>query len=839
MKPLATLMIIIALTFSLTACTDMPAERLNHLAASTELTREQTVEYILTAAGQYCEGIRKEDVIYAYPSGSMNERAVSRVETLMMIHRAFGNLPEIESIRQTVDAEFGIYPDVDEWPLVKDAVVDLYNCGVITPEYPAGDGLLHGSDAMTAGELKRLLRYTEALYKPYKIPVSGYSPDDTWAIYWYICGSDLESEQNDASNDIAELLKVELPENITVVIEAGGARTWHNGFDPTALSRLAYTGSTLTFIESAPQASMGDAETLKRFLDFCEDNYPADHKAFIFWDHGGGTVKGICTDENFRNDALSLDEIREAFTGAYPLSGTASPPFELVGFDACLMATVEVADAFKDMAIYLVGSEEAEPDCGWNYTGFMSALARAPHMNGAQLGKFICDSYYDGCEQLKDEEEITLSVIDLGCVSDLLCAYDGLGAEMLIKVSMNTQLFSDFGRAANAAENYGNNDEALGYYNLVDLGDFARRAGRLLPEYGSEVLAALDRCILYTVHGEFRSLATGLSCYYTLDNKKSSYSDIIRTGRSTSNNSSMTPVLIEKSWHSYLTSDAFRYYFNYLFDGVLNEAGIEYVMEIAEMMGFVTDAITADPIRIPDASEIVKTPIDISHDGSFVLELGHEMLEMLCDTHVELSYYNEDSDVFVSLGYDSILTVDYDNGLLTTAFDGYWGSIGGVMCELEVTEESDEYVVYQTPIILNGDLSTVYSLAIGYIYETDEYEILGVRRGMSVGGVSLKYLRILKPGDIITPVHRGYSNLSQIVESVHYARTAEIPYQMLMLPNSNVTISDSTEFNHTKLPNGKYILAFRMTDVRGDSFSSAGVLIEIVRGMVTVKGIVE
>ena len=49
-----------------------------------------------------------------------------------------------------------------------------------------------------------------------------------WAIYWYLCGSDLESKHGAASADLDEMLKIKLPENMKVVIETGGATKWKN-----------------------------------------------------------------------------------------------------------------------------------------------------------------------------------------------------------------------------------------------------------------------------------------------------------------------------------------------------------------------------------------------------------------------------------------------------------------------------------------------------------------------------------------------------------------------------------------------------------------------------------
>ena len=54
------------------------------------------------------------------------------------------------------------------------------------------------------------------------------SDNDSWAVYWYLCGSDLESENGAATADLMEMLEVELPENVSVVIQTGGASSWDN-----------------------------------------------------------------------------------------------------------------------------------------------------------------------------------------------------------------------------------------------------------------------------------------------------------------------------------------------------------------------------------------------------------------------------------------------------------------------------------------------------------------------------------------------------------------------------------------------------------------------------------
>ena len=52
--------------------------------------------------------------------------------------------------------------------------------------------------------------------------------DGSWAIYWYLCGSDLESDSGCATADLSEMMDVKLPENVKIVIQTGGAAAWQN-----------------------------------------------------------------------------------------------------------------------------------------------------------------------------------------------------------------------------------------------------------------------------------------------------------------------------------------------------------------------------------------------------------------------------------------------------------------------------------------------------------------------------------------------------------------------------------------------------------------------------------
>ena len=107
--------------------------------------------------------------------------------------------------------------------------------------------------------------------------------DGSWAVYWYLCGSDLESNGGFASTDLSEMMEVQLPENVNVVIQTGGASAWQNDkMDPTKLQRWLYNSEGFKLLEEQETANMGDAQTLCDFLSFANSNYPADKVAVTF-----------------------------------------------------------------------------------------------------------------------------------------------------------------------------------------------------------------------------------------------------------------------------------------------------------------------------------------------------------------------------------------------------------------------------------------------------------------------------------------------------------------------------------------------------------------------------
>lgn len=586
----------------------------------------------------------------------------------------------------------------------------------------------------------------------------------TWAIYWYLCGSDLESNGGFATSDLMEMMEVALPENVRVVIQTGGAKTWQNNVvDADILQRYVYDSEGLTLVDELPPASMGDAATLTDFLRYCKQNYPAEKTAVLFWNHGGGSVSGAAFDERYGYDSLTLDEMQTAFGRVWEADEN-NPPLELVGFDTCLMATVDVAGTFAGTARYLVASEEVEPANGWDYTGWLGALAADPAMDGAALGEVICDAYYAGCQAVGTHSNATLSLTDLTRTGPLLEAYEAFGAEALAAACEDPGFFSRFARVAAQSENYGGNTREQGYTNMVDLGHMARQSTGLLQTAG-DVLNALEDCVLYRVSGPYRAESTGLSCYYSYNGDLNDLYGYTNVG----------------------AGQAFKYFYSYELTGQLDDNGMEYISDL-------------NYEELPQIQSLATMgwdgmPLQVDENGVSHLTLGPEADSILAGIGFSLYYFDEENDIMLLLGTDNDMNADWENGVFSDNFRGVWGGIDGHMVYMELCFEGEDYNLYSVPVLLNGE---PYNLQVAYDFTTEEWSILGARQGIGEAGMSDKELRLLQPGDTLTTI--WYLSSYSGEDGLEAYAVEEL------------TVTADTAFAEMELPNGRYGMVFEMRD---------------------------
>ncbi|MDO4531185.1 MAG: clostripain-related cysteine peptidase [Bacillota bacterium] len=605
---------------------------------------------------------------------------------------------------------------------------------------------------------------------------------ESWSVYWYLCGSDLETNYGSATADLMEMLEVDLPENVNVVIQTGGADVWRNdAMDASKIQRWLYNSEDLYLMEELDNANMGDAETLYDFLDYANTNYPADNVAVIFWNHGGGSVSGVSFDENYGYDSLSLMELYEAFDAVWPADAE-NPALELIGFDTCLMATIDTAAVFQNFAKYMVASEEWEPGNGWNYSGWLGALADAPWMNGEELGVAICDSYYEGCEMYGTEEQVTLSLTDLTKLTPLLEAYEAFGEEAFLTAVEEPSFFAELGRVATTSENYGGNTRKQGYANMVDLGHFARQTAWMLPS-AQAVSAAMEECVLYQVSGVYCPEATGLSCYYSYNGDLDDFNGYIDMG----------------------AGEAFKHLYKLELTGDLADDGKAFL----ESLGAedVPEFMTLNDV------DWISMPLGVTEDGAAILDLGPAAYDILTSVGFSLFYVDEESDMMLLLGTDNDIDADWENGIFYDNFRGVWGAIDGCLVYMELSQEGEDYNQYAVPILLNGE---EYNLQVVYDFNIEEWKILGATKGLDDNGMAGKEMRLLEEGDVITTIWQLASY------------SGDDDFEMYTV--EDLIVSEDTSFGEIELPDGNYSMVFEMWDAMGNYAYSDAVTFDCIDG---------
>ncbi len=601
------------------------------------------------------------------------------------------------------------------------------------------------------------------------------STDTEWAVYWYLCGSDLESNYGSATNDLAEMMEVQLPENVKIIIQTGGTSAWQNDVvSSTALQRFVYDQDGMKLVEELPSANMGDAQTLKDFLAFSKENYPAKHTAVTLWNHGGGSVTGAAFDELYEMDSLSLAEMYQSFTEVFG-ENPQDQPVDIIGFDTCLMATVDVAYTFSDIGKYLVASQEVEPGNGWYYSGWMGAIAQNPAIEPLDLAKVICDSYVEGCKEVGTESNITLSVTDLSKVGNLIAAYDDFGKEALSSAAENSAFFAHFSKIANGVENYGGNTREQGYTNMADLGNLAEKSSALLPATSPAVLNALADCVAYKVNGKYRPESAGLSCYYSYNGDVDDFNAYADIG----------------------PSDSFKYFYAYGLTGTLSEQGMDYLSQMN--YNSLPELKTLNSVNWQDM------PVTVDESGNATLTLGPEAIDILSSLTFELYYADPEEDIMLCLGTDNDIIADWDNGVFKDNFRGVWGSLDGALCYMEIAYEGDGYNQYSVPILLNGE---DYNLMVIYDFGTEEYYIEGARKPLDESGAADKNLRYLVEGDEI--------------QTVHYAMTlSDDSDELMAVPIDTIKVTLETAFAETELGDGLFVMLYAMKDSQGNVVNSA------------------
>lgn len=639
---------------------------------------------------------------------------------------------------------------------------------------------------------------------------------DTITFMVYMCGTDLESKYGMSSADLSEMASADFGDNINIIVYTGGCAKWKTNGISNRVNQVFQVkkGSMTCLVSDDGDKAMTDPDTLSSFIKWTAQNYPANRYELIMWDHGGGSVSGYGYDEIHKSSgSMSLSGINKALKDA-------GITFDMIGFDACLMATAETALMLDPYADYLVASEETEPGIGWFYTNWLTKLGANTSMSTLELGKNIIDDYTNACAQKCRGQATTLSLIDLAEFSNTVPSKIG-SFSTSVSGLITAKEYKQVSDARNVTREFAQSSR-------IDQVDLVNLAENMNTPEGKELSKALKGAVKYNRTSKNMTNAFGVSIYFPyqrtsyVDKACSNYSAIgmndeyskcirqfasletsgqIQAGGSSNAGSSLFGLFNGGSGGN---SDAISSLLGSFLGGRSNV--------IDDLDETNTDFMDNSGISTDDAAEYISMnyfdPNAIlfwDTDGDTAkLTLSEEQWKLVHS--VDMNMFYDDGSGYLDLGLDNTYTFD-ENGALVAETDRTWISIDGhpvAYYHLDTVEEgNDKYTITgRVPALLNGDRVNLI-----LVFDNDNpYGFIAGYQSAYVNGETETVAKLetdLQEGDKITFICDYYS----------YDQEYQDTYTI-----GEVTYHEDMQISNTDVGEGKVKIAYLFTDIYNQKY---------------------
>ena len=586
----------------------------------------------------------------------------------------------------------------------------------------------------------------------------------TMSILMYMCGTDLQS---DCVNDLYEMCAAEIPDNVTVVVQAGGASEWDDSrLRANRINRFTIADYDFSDVDVCAWQNMGAQETLEDYLDWAVSTYPADRYMLVFWNHGGGSNSGVCFDETADYDGLTIHEINDAL---YNFT-EANPDFHLdvIGFDACLMATYETAAHMQYYADFMVASEELEPGLGWNYA-WLDALGENPALDAQGIGVAIADAYMEACLDENPDDYLSMSVLYLPAMEYLVSMMETYAA--YLSQALDAGQLSTFSRARQRMYAFGDFNDATS--DMVDMMALIDSTRTIAPQTADVLQTAYERVVRYNVGTRKFDYLTGMSVYFpsgsydgdgcqeTIPNMTEftrGYAEL-RSGGNYVFSAQVPQQVTSGSASGAFTGNLMDAVFSPASTFTASEAPLSAdtsvvdLPDIAPTFTSMNDAFFSG-FLVPDDSDA-----DDWLDADFSDEVYACSMTLSQDELNNLSMIkgllyldgSDDEDTFyIEMGAMQNAAIDWESGEIISQFDGTWPML-------------DEQIVMMYDQLVNGGMrrSVIpvrcndvegYLLVMRRGFDSD-WTIVGFTQGYDDAGLPVRGSTPLTEGDVVTPIY--------------------------------------------------------------------------------------
>ncbi|MCR5109045.1 MAG: peptidase C11 [Lachnospiraceae bacterium] len=644
--------------------------------------------------------------------------------------------------------------------------------------------------------------------------------EDKITIMVYMCGTDLESRSGMATSDIMEMTKADISDNINLLVFTGGCSRWQNNVISSSVNQIyrVRNGGLECIEKDAGTKAMTDPSNLSSYIQYCAKKYPADRYELIFWDHGGGSLSGYGYDEkNKSKGSMKLADINEALK-----SGGVT--FDFIGFDTCLMATLETALIASQYGDYMIASEETEPGVGWYYTEWLSKLSKNTSMPTAEIGKNIVDDFVTVCNQKCPGQKTTLSVIDLAELETTIPDDFKDFSQTMVRLITDDNEYKVVSDARYGSREFAQSSKI----DQIDLVDFATRVG---TDEGKELAESIKSAVKYNRTSSSISNAYGLSIYFPYK-KTSGVNSAVSTYDAIGMDSEYTKCIQEFASlqlggqvSSGYEASPFGSLMGSLLSGSSSSSSSSYSSAdmIGQMLGGMLSGnlgsvsgldqsalgfLSGRSMSTEDQAEyIYNNHLDQENliwlkdsDGDYKLGLTERDWDYV--HALDLNVFYDDGEGYVDLGLDNVFEYD-DKDKLIGKYDNTWLTLNGRIVAYYHTDDEYNEESFTTsgyiPVLLNGERA---ELIVVYNDDNPDGYIAGARYVYedSTTDTIAKNLAALETGDELEFIFDYYDYNGNYRESYVFG--------------DPLTLSDKITLGYMDIGNkGKNRATYKLTDI--------------------------
>jgi hypothetical protein len=189
---------------------------------------------------------------------------------------------------------------------------------------------------------------------------------------------------------------------------------------PETTKRYRIRDGAAELLEDLGERDMSAPETLTDFIRWGAATAPAARTALLLWNHGNGwdeldapsspaplsrAITGRTALPSRQSILLDTDSqgARARFLPNHQVKlaiRAAGVPLDVLGFDACAMATFEALYEFRDVAKVIVASEENVLSPGWPYAPLLRKVAFTPWLDAEGFARAAVGEYGRFYEEL-------------------------------------------------------------------------------------------------------------------------------------------------------------------------------------------------------------------------------------------------------------------------------------------------------------------------------------------------------------------------------------------------------------------------------------------------------